>query len=194
MGVFDFVKNGVREMMIARPDDQKSLLVYKHPDQNIPNPLFKCPSAASGGPDKALTASLRRADTTWGWGPVNKVSYGFDWASPADPPASRVILADRDLGNHKDDVMAVFGDSHVAKLKSLKPAAAVGSAGASTTKGAIKNPDKQVLNPDAKGAWNEEDDNPMPTPDNIYSPTGDAQNEDECSTPGGGHAKRAFLK
>jgi membrane protease subunit (stomatin/prohibitin family) len=36
MGVFDFVKNGVREMMIARPDDQKSLLVYKHPDQNIP--------------------------------------------------------------------------------------------------------------------------------------------------------------
>lgn len=37
MGVFDFVKNGVREMMIARPDGQKSLLVYKHPDQNIPN-------------------------------------------------------------------------------------------------------------------------------------------------------------
>jgi membrane protease subunit (stomatin/prohibitin family) len=36
MGVFDFVKNGVREMMIARPDDQKALLVYKHPDQNIP--------------------------------------------------------------------------------------------------------------------------------------------------------------
>ncbi len=36
MGVFDFVKSGVREMMIARPDDVKSLLVYKHPDQNIP--------------------------------------------------------------------------------------------------------------------------------------------------------------
>jgi membrane protease subunit (stomatin/prohibitin family) len=36
MGVFDFVKNGVREMMIARPDQLKSLIVYKHPDQNIP--------------------------------------------------------------------------------------------------------------------------------------------------------------
>ncbi len=36
MGVFDFVKNGVREMMIARPDAYKQLIVYKHPDQNIP--------------------------------------------------------------------------------------------------------------------------------------------------------------
>ena len=36
MGVFDFVKNGVREMMIARPDNFKSLIVYKHPDQNFP--------------------------------------------------------------------------------------------------------------------------------------------------------------
>src|ERR1700733_1171998 len=36
MGVFDFVKAGVREMMIARPDNLKSLIVYKHPDQNFP--------------------------------------------------------------------------------------------------------------------------------------------------------------
>ena len=36
MGVFDFVKNGVREMMIARPDSLKALIVYKHPDQNFP--------------------------------------------------------------------------------------------------------------------------------------------------------------
>src|SRR3984957_4508699 len=36
MGVFDFVKNGVREMMIARPDQSKSLIVFKHPDQNFP--------------------------------------------------------------------------------------------------------------------------------------------------------------
>ena len=36
MGVFDFVKNGVREMMIARPDNLKQLVVYKHPDQNFP--------------------------------------------------------------------------------------------------------------------------------------------------------------
>lgn len=36
MGVIDFVKNGVREMMIARPDSHKHLIVYKHPDQNVP--------------------------------------------------------------------------------------------------------------------------------------------------------------
>jgi membrane protease subunit (stomatin/prohibitin family) len=36
MGVFDFVKSGVREMMIARPDNLKQLIVYKHPDQNFP--------------------------------------------------------------------------------------------------------------------------------------------------------------
>jgi len=36
MGIMDFVKGGVREMMIARPDDRKHLVVYKHPDQNIP--------------------------------------------------------------------------------------------------------------------------------------------------------------
>lgn len=37
MGVFDFVKNGVREIMVARPDQAKHLIVYKHPDQNVPN-------------------------------------------------------------------------------------------------------------------------------------------------------------
>ena len=36
MGVFDFVKSGVQEMMIARPDNFKQLIVYKHPDQNVP--------------------------------------------------------------------------------------------------------------------------------------------------------------
>jgi membrane protease subunit (stomatin/prohibitin family) len=36
MGVFDFVRNGVREMMVARPDNLKQLIVYKHTDQNIP--------------------------------------------------------------------------------------------------------------------------------------------------------------
>lgn len=36
MGIFDFVKNGVRDMAIARPDSEKQKIVYKHPDQNIP--------------------------------------------------------------------------------------------------------------------------------------------------------------
>jgi membrane protease subunit (stomatin/prohibitin family) len=36
MGVFDFVKRGMREMMIARPDDAKDIAIYKHPDQTVP--------------------------------------------------------------------------------------------------------------------------------------------------------------
>ena len=36
MGLINFVRNGVQEMMIARPDNMKHLIVYKHPDGNIP--------------------------------------------------------------------------------------------------------------------------------------------------------------
>jgi membrane protease subunit (stomatin/prohibitin family) len=37
MGILSFVKGGVKELAIARPDDAKSFWVYKHPDQTIPN-------------------------------------------------------------------------------------------------------------------------------------------------------------
>ncbi len=36
MGLISFVKGGVREMMIARPDNMKRLIVYKHPDETVP--------------------------------------------------------------------------------------------------------------------------------------------------------------
>jgi len=36
MGLINFVRNGVQEMMVARPDNMKHLIVYKHPDGNIP--------------------------------------------------------------------------------------------------------------------------------------------------------------
>ena len=36
MGILDFVKGGVKEMAIARPDSTKDQWVYKHPDQTIP--------------------------------------------------------------------------------------------------------------------------------------------------------------
>jgi membrane protease subunit (stomatin/prohibitin family) len=36
MGIFDFVKGGVRELAIARPDAAKEFWVYKHPDQTVP--------------------------------------------------------------------------------------------------------------------------------------------------------------
>ncbi len=36
MGIFDFVKQGVQQMMIARPEDKHQLIVYKWPDRTIP--------------------------------------------------------------------------------------------------------------------------------------------------------------
>ncbi|USN98373.1 MAG: SPFH domain-containing protein [Phycisphaeraceae bacterium] len=36
MGIADWFKRGVSEMMIARPDDAKSHVVWKHPDPTIP--------------------------------------------------------------------------------------------------------------------------------------------------------------
>jgi membrane protease subunit (stomatin/prohibitin family) len=37
MGVINFIKRGVKELMIARPDEAKEYAIYKHPDQTIPN-------------------------------------------------------------------------------------------------------------------------------------------------------------
>ncbi|MCP4449484.1 MAG: SPFH domain-containing protein [Myxococcales bacterium] len=36
MGIFSFVKDGVNELAIARPDACKGDIIYKHPDQTIP--------------------------------------------------------------------------------------------------------------------------------------------------------------
>jgi prepilin-type N-terminal cleavage/methylation domain-containing protein len=165
--------------------------------QSIPGGLFKCPSAASGGPNKQLNPSMKRVFVTedastsaWGWTSPNKISYAFDWASPSDPGAARVVLADRDLSNHKDEVMVCFGDAHVKKLKAQKNPTVTGE-----TAGVIKtNPDKAVHNPDARGAHDEEDDAAVLTPDNIYDRVGDASNTADCLIPGGGHHKRAFVK
>src|SRR5437763_6028162 len=37
MGIISFIKGGVHQLAIARPDSAKDYWVYKHPDQNIPN-------------------------------------------------------------------------------------------------------------------------------------------------------------
>ncbi|MCK9460748.1 MAG: SPFH domain-containing protein [Proteobacteria bacterium] len=36
MGLINFIKKGVQELMIARPDTAKGFALYKHPDQTIP--------------------------------------------------------------------------------------------------------------------------------------------------------------
>lgn len=64
MGILDFVKSGVQEMMIARPDDKKDLLVWKHPDPTIP--MFSqltvdADEAAVFFRDGAIVGTLRTA-------------------------------------------------------------------------------------------------------------------------------------
>ncbi len=36
MGIIDFVKGGMRELAVARPDEAKGFVVWKHPDKTIP--------------------------------------------------------------------------------------------------------------------------------------------------------------
>jgi membrane protease subunit (stomatin/prohibitin family) len=36
MGISDFLKRGMKEMMVARPDEAKEQAIYKHPDQTVP--------------------------------------------------------------------------------------------------------------------------------------------------------------
>ncbi len=36
MGIADFLKRGIKELMIARPDEAKDFAIFKHPDQTIP--------------------------------------------------------------------------------------------------------------------------------------------------------------
>lgn len=37
MGIFDFIQKGAQELFIARPDQFRGALIYKHPDPTIPN-------------------------------------------------------------------------------------------------------------------------------------------------------------
>jgi prepilin-type N-terminal cleavage/methylation domain-containing protein/prepilin-type processing-associated H-X9-DG protein len=162
----------------------------------LPNKLFRCPSAASGGPDKEKVPSMDRTDTTWGWGTTEnqKVSYGFDWGSPADPSASRVILGDRDLQNHKDGAMVCFGDGHVKKLK--KESTRVASTGTNKTEGVIAVQEEAVFNPDAKGGVNNTDLETGATliRDNIYDTNEDYVTPANVFKTGAGHAIRAWIR
>lgn len=64
MGIMDFVKKGVQEMMLARPDDKKNLLVWKHPDNTVPmysQLTVDADEAAVFLRDGALVGTLRTA-------------------------------------------------------------------------------------------------------------------------------------
>ncbi|MGD8860752.1 MAG: SPFH domain-containing protein [Myxococcales bacterium] len=64
MGIIDFIKSGVGDLMIARPDSAKGDLVYKHPDQTIPNRAnltIDADEAAVFFKDGAIVGTLRTA-------------------------------------------------------------------------------------------------------------------------------------
>ncbi|MDH5675367.1 MAG: SPFH domain-containing protein [Myxococcales bacterium] len=64
MGIMDFIKSGVRELMIARPDGAKDQLVYKHPEQTVPNRAqltIDADEAAVFFKDGAIVGTLRTA-------------------------------------------------------------------------------------------------------------------------------------
>ncbi|MCS6798962.1 MAG: SPFH domain-containing protein [Myxococcota bacterium] len=64
MGILNFIKQGVQEMLIARPDDKKNLLVYKHPDRTVPmyaQLTVDADEAAVFFRDGALVGTLRTA-------------------------------------------------------------------------------------------------------------------------------------
>lgn len=62
--VFNFVKDGIQEMLIHRPDEKKDLIVYKHPEQTIPmrsQLTVDADEAAVFFRDGSVVATLRSA-------------------------------------------------------------------------------------------------------------------------------------
>jgi hypothetical protein len=144
--------------------------------QSVPNSLFKCPSSSVGGPSRRLKASLDTANVQWGWDPANHVavSYAFDWASPPDPSAERVILADREEKAHRDVVMVTFGDAHVKNVKLVEVER---DAGALVTTSAVDASRKTGT--------------AIQPADDIFSTEGDTG---DPLTPGKGDPRRAWVK
>jgi len=171
-------------------------------EATLPNGLFKCPSASAAGPNTRAnpnTASIP-AGGSWGEGAAGtqkRIGYAFDWASPGDPGAIRVIFADRDPQNHKKKgAMACFGDSHTKLLKignvTFTGGTTIGMSGTNPVIGEVDNPDA-VGGVDSIGMGM-----PNTTPDNIYDYKEDFPSASTGTppylVPGGGDANRAYVK
>ena len=78
MGVFDFVKNGVREMMIARPDHLKSLIVFKH--ASLQSPILE--SSTSKGEVRLLAKELGLPnwERSWSDGTARTIAHKAELA------------------------------------------------------------------------------------------------------------------
>jgi prepilin-type N-terminal cleavage/methylation domain-containing protein len=127
----------------------------------LKNKLFKCKMSAApfSGPNPDLRPYSKNFTNTWGYTGTNKVSYAFDWGSPADCTSVRVIIADRSTKVHALQIMAGYGDGHCEKMKAERA-----TPGPTPTDGA--DPAYCVYNKDAVGT--EGSDPPDAVKDNIY--------------------------
>ncbi len=153
---------------------------------NCSNKLFACPSdtlympqntpsVGNGAvPDLSVWASLVGGGQT-----LAMPGYAFDWSTPANPVASRVVIADRGriTLSHMNRSVCGYSDAHVGKLMM-----SFGTAGTSTT----ANLDGSTatitgslfLNPDAGD-------------DNVY----DSNDDDGSMTgPGFGSVSRSWVR
>lgn len=144
--------------------------------QSISNGLFKCPSTAFGGPSKTQKPTVSETNVLWGWDPTKgvAVSYGFDWASPAEPSSDRVVLSDREVKAHRDFLMVTFGDAHVKKLKLVEVQRGTG-----------------VLITERVDTTSSKTGTGVQPDDDIFSAEGDAG---DPLTPGKGDPLRAWVK
>jgi type II secretory pathway pseudopilin PulG len=173
-------------------------------EARLPNGLFRCPNAASPGPNTHANPFTRvvapPGTGSWGddgGGSRKRIGYAFDWAAPADPSSVRIVFCDRDPANHKrKGVMTCYGDSHTRFLKarsgppsSAAPNETIGMSQANVVVGEVD----ASVEPGVDGATPADQ-----LPDNIFNSAGDvpagSTEAETVLTPGGGGTNRVFVK
>jgi len=139
--------------------------------------VLTCPSAPTIHPLVGANASLDRTSSQvslWAKG-ASEIStsralpgYCYDWSVPANGSSVRTVLADRCLGTlgHGAEVMACFGDGHVAALRQQINAS--GYSGGANTTASLDGQVYVVLNPAAAGS-----DGALADADGIYDGNAD---------------------
>jgi prepilin-type N-terminal cleavage/methylation domain-containing protein/prepilin-type processing-associated H-X9-DG protein len=183
--------------------------------ESMPNNIFKCPSSpatisapgtvARGAPSARPNGNAQ-IGCAWAMNPVSGtppasgftmcVGYAWDWATPADASASRVVMADRDPKSHKQASMVAFGDGHVKVIKyktaNIAPSGDV-------TVGFSGPVGLSIYNPDSKGAAGKAASDT--TEDDIYDGVSDFDTTISTNSAantyyavGGGDPLRAWVK
>ncbi len=168
---------------------------------SLPNRVFHCPTCAAAGPNTLAQpgqAQPELSGSNWaddgGGAGGKRIAYAFDWADPGDSGGDRILLCDRDLGNHKGKgVMACYGVSHAKFLRKPQPSAAppapaetIGMTGVEVVVGEV-----------ISDAGSDDATSTLP-PDDIFNSVGDypagTTEAETALKPGGGDPNRVFVK